>query len=249
LKSPARLGAALAAGAAIALGAPAAPALANGFALTLSWQSEAVVGKPLTIRASGTIPPPGDIAIPYWFSLDAIPTTVTTTCPPESWQGQQVAVGNGGSIVVLAARETSDAAGNFAIPVTVTPSAPGRLLLCAYTDDGATYTLAAASGILDIASAPSSQPGGVDPPDQPTPPVGGSPDRPTPPVGGSRPPSPPSYAAQGIRSCRALLAGAQARSCSRSIVRKANARCRRLHTAHARTRCLRAVRRAVRRSS
>jgi hypothetical protein len=235
VRHPARIGAALAAGATIALGAPAAPALANGFALTLSPQSAAVVGQPLTIEATGTTPPPGEIAIPYWFSLDAIPATVATTCPQESWQGRQVAVANGGSIIVLTARETSDAAGNFAIPVTVTPSAPGRVLLCAYTDDGETVTLATASSVLDIQPAPSSPPAGESgPPSQ---------------SGGSRPPSPASYVAQGIRSCRALLAGAKARSCIRSVVRRANARCRRLRTRPGRTRCLRAVRRAARRSS
>jgi hypothetical protein len=78
--------------AASALGAPAAPALAGGFTLNLAPQSEAMVGRPLIIRATGTVPPvqPGDIALPYWFSLDAIPTAVSTTCPPGPLGGRAV---------------------------------------------------------------------------------------------------------------------------------------------------------------
>src|SRR4051794_23086608 len=79
---PARICAALAA---IALGATAAPALANGFDLHLAQQSQAVVGRPMVIQATGTIPPDQTWA-PYWFSLDAIPTSVTTTCPADRWE-------------------------------------------------------------------------------------------------------------------------------------------------------------------
>ena len=224
-RHPVRTAAVLAA--AIALGAPAAPALAGVFTLNLAQQSEAVVGRPLMLLATGTVPPvqPGDITLPYWFSLDAIPTAVSTTCPPDRWEGAQFANANGGSIVVLSQSENRDAAGNFTIPVAVTPIAPGSVLLCGYTDDGEAITLANASLMLDIKAAPPSAP-----------------------RGGSRPPSPADYAAQGIRSCRALLEGSEARSCIRKVLRKANARCRRLPSRNARTRCLHAVRRAARSS-
>jgi len=223
LKRPARIGAALAAAAAvIAVTAPSAPAQATSFSLGLSTQSEAVVGRPLMIQAAGTIPA-DQVSFPYFFSLDAIPTQVTTTCPPDRWEAVQFALANGGSVVVLSQSERPDAAGNFSVPVAVTPSAPGQVLLCGYTDDGEALTLAAASMLLDIKPPPSSS--------------------------SSRPPSPASYTAQGIRSCRALLAGKEAKSCIREIVRKANARCRRLHSRHARTRCLHAVRRAKRRNA
>jgi hypothetical protein len=204
--------------AAVAFGMPAAPALAAVFTLNLAPQSEAVVGRPLVIQATGTIPPE-DVQWLYWFSLDAIPTSVTTTCPADRWQGSQFAIGSGGSIVVLTQRESPDVAGNFTIPVAITPSAAGSVLLCAYTDDGEAGTMTGTSLILDIKPASG---------------------------GGSRAPSPPEYAAQGVRSCRALLAGAEAKSCIREILRKANARCRRLHSGHARARCLSAVRRAAR---
>jgi hypothetical protein len=220
---PARICAVLAAGAAIALGAPAAPALATGFTLDLAPQSEAMVGKPLIIDATGTIPPQ-DVGFPYWFSLDAIPTSVTTTCPGDSFEGAQFANGGGGSIVVLTQSETPDLAGSFTIPVVVTPTAPGSLLMCGYTNDGGAITLANAQVIIDIEPRPSS------------------------PASGAAPP-PAAYAAQGVKSCRALLGRSGARSCIRRIVRRANGRCRRLHSGHARKRCLRAVRRAARSSA
>jgi hypothetical protein len=197
--------------AAVALGAPA-PALAGGFTLDLTPQSEAVVGRPLIIQATGTMPP-ADVGFPYFFSLDAIPTTVTTTCPPDRWEGAQFANANGGSLVVFTQAENPNVAGDFTIPVAVTPSAPGSILLCGYTDDGAAATMAGASLMLHIKRAAS---------------------------------SPPAYAAQGIRSCRALLSGRRERSCVRKIVRRANARCRRLPARRAH--CLRAVRRVARTS-
>jgi hypothetical protein len=135
----------------IALAAPATPAF-GAFSLDLSAPSTPVVGKPLILQATGTIDL-DELAFPYWFSLDAIPTSVTSTCPADRWVGAQLAESTGGSIVVLSQREAPDAAGNFSIPVGVTPTAPGSLLLCAYTDDGATATLARASMVLNIRPA------------------------------------------------------------------------------------------------
>jgi hypothetical protein len=197
---------------ALTLAAPA-PALAAGFTLDLTPQSQAVVGRPLIIQASGSMPP-ADVGFPYFFSLDAIPTTVATTCPPDRWEGAQFANANGGSLVVFTQAENPNVAGDFTIPVAVTPSAPGSVLLCGYTDDGADATLAAASLMLHIKRAPS---------------------------------GPPAYAAQGVRSCRALFTGSRERSCIRRIVRRANARCRRLPSRRAERSCLRAVRRVSRR--
>jgi hypothetical protein len=50
-------------------------------------------------------------------------------------------------------RESADASGNFALQAGATPTAPGTVLLCGYTDDGETQTLAAASLRLDIQPA------------------------------------------------------------------------------------------------
>ena len=136
----------------IALAAATSPAFASGFTLRLSAPSTPVVGKPLILEATGTIDL-DELAFPYWFSLDAIRTSVTSTCPADRWVGAQLANSTGGSIVVLSQREVPDAAGNFSIPVGVTPTAPGSLLLCGYTDDGATTTLAATSLVLNIRPA------------------------------------------------------------------------------------------------
>jgi hypothetical protein len=244
MKHPVRVCAALAAAAALA--GPATPALADGFTLKLSAPADVVVGKPVLIRADGTIPV-DELEYPYWFSLNAIPASVTTTCPQDAWAGFQVAQGAGGANLTMNQREVPDAAGNFSVPVAATPSAPGSVLLCAYTDDALTNTLAGASLILDIKPAPSSPGGGGSGPGeggsgQPGGDSGQAGDR-------SRPPSPPAYARQGIRGCRALLGGVQAKRCIRGIVRRANARCRRAHSRTARARCLRSVRRVARSES
>ena len=131
----------------------ATSAHASDFTLQLE-APPAVVGEPLILNATGTIPV-DELAYPYWFSLDAIPTSVTTTCPADRWEAVQIAQGTGGAVVVLSQRETPDATGRFTIPVGITPTAPGSVLLCGYTDDGATNTLARASLRLDITRPPS----------------------------------------------------------------------------------------------
>jgi hypothetical protein len=223
MKRHIRLGAALAASAALSLAAPAAPALADGFSLQLTPNAQAVVGRSLIIHATGTIPP-GDVGFPYYFSLDALPTRLTKVCPSDRWEGVQFAEDNGGSVVVLSQAIRPDATGTFTVPVAITPTAPGTVLLCGYTDDGAALTLASAPLMLNIQSASS------------------APVRP-------RQPTPAAYARQGIRACRALLAGPEARSCIRDIVRKANAGCRRLRSRRSEAQCLRDVRRIARRGS
>jgi hypothetical protein len=243
MKRPARIAATLAAAGAVALAAPAAPALAGGFTLQMS-APETAVGRPMVIQVTGTIPPQ-DIGFLYWFSLDAIPTSFTTTCPEDRWVGAQFAVGSGGDIVVNTASERPDETGAFSIPVAVTPSAPGSLLLCGYTDDGEATTLARSQLRLDIQPAASS-PAGGDPP--PSGPAGGAPSTPRPAGGDSRAPSPPQYARQGIRACRVLLGGRAARRCVHDIVRRANTRCRKLQGRRARARCVRSVRRVARRT-
>ena len=60
----------------VALAATARPALADGFTLELT-APPAVVGKPIAMHANGTIPL-DELASPYWFSLAAIPSSVTT---------------------------------------------------------------------------------------------------------------------------------------------------------------------------
>src|SRR5690242_19195582 len=90
--------AAVAATGLLALAAPAALANSPGFTLSLSANSAPVVGKPMIITATGTIPL-ADVEFPYWFSLDAIPTSVTTTCPDGHFEGSQLASSTGGGVI------------------------------------------------------------------------------------------------------------------------------------------------------
>ena len=230
----------------IALAGPVSAASAGGFTLSLTASSTPVVGTPMILHAAGTIPPPppGDLAFSYWFSLDAIPTTVTSTCPPDRWEGAQFANSNG-SIVVLTQLEVPDAAGNFSIPVAVTPSAPGSVLLCAYTDDGAAATLAAASLTLNIQPKQSTGTGAPQSTGTGAPQSTGSPQS----TGTGSPASIPTQVRRGIRSCLALLGRKAARSCVQSIARRANRACRRLHRPSGRTACLHAVRKIATRYS
>lgn len=201
---------------AIALAAPVSPASAAGFTVNLSAPSTPVVGKSMILQATGTIPLE-DLEFPYWFSLSAIPASALSTCPADHFAAQQVAIGTGGSIVVSTQSEVPDAAGNWSIPIGVTPTAPGALLLCAYTDDGEATTLASTSLMFNIQPASS-----------------------TPPATGRRA-TIPEDARAGIRGCRALLAHPE--GCERRVIRRANARCRRLPSRRSRTSCLRGVHR------
>jgi hypothetical protein len=200
----------------LALAAGAAPALADGFTLKLTAPAAPVVGKPMVLQATGTMPPE-DVEFPYYFSLDAIPTAVTTTCPPDRWEGVQFAQANGGTVVVLSQMLRPDASGNFSVPVAVTPTAPGSLVLCGYVDDGSLGTMAAASLPFDIQTAA--------PPRRVTPAV---------------------QVVRDIRSCRALLSGKAGRRCVHRAVKRANGRCRGLKSHRREGRCLRSVRRAAR---
>jgi hypothetical protein len=144
--------------AAIALGAQSTPSHADGFSLNLATQSEAVVGRPLVVQATGTVPrtQPGDIVLPYWYTLVAIPTSVTTTCPVDRYAGAQMANATG-SVIALSLPEVPDAAGSFQIPSAARVIAPGTVLLCGYTHDGADVTLARAQLSLNIKPAASSR--------------------------------------------------------------------------------------------
>jgi hypothetical protein len=246
-RSMMRLAAATAVAGALAVGAPAAPALGAGFTLNLSQLSDPVVGQSFMLKATGTTTPPGDIDIPYWFSLDAIPSSVTSTCPPDAWEGVQFALDNFGALVVRRQREVTDAAGNFTIPVAVTPTAPGSWLLCGYTDDGAATTVAAASMLLDIKPAPGGTPPAATPPAS-APSAAAPPPAAKPKQSGSGRVSPALEAKRTIRGCRALLDGSGLRTCVRRAIRHANARCNRLRSRRSRSACLRAVRRVGRSS-
>src|SRR4051794_12510917 len=104
------------AGAALVAAALALPASAHASAFTLhvAAPQPAVVGKPLVLRVTGTIPPQ-DLSCPYWFSLAAIPTNVVSSCPADHWEAHQIAISTGGAVLTMGQRESADASGNFAI--------------------------------------------------------------------------------------------------------------------------------------
>jgi hypothetical protein len=132
------------------MGTLVSSALAATFTLQLSAPSSAVVGHPFVIQATGT--DPTDQGALY-LEIDLIPASVTTTCPSGYLTASQLATSTGGDLVAFDQRETFDSAGNFSMPVGYTPKAPGQVLLCGYTDDGATDTLATASTIVNIQRA------------------------------------------------------------------------------------------------
>lgn len=145
----ARVVAVLAGVVAVALGASASPARAGDFTLKLSAPPAVVVGEPTLIHATGTIPVEYR-RFAYWLSVVSIRPTVMPDCPANPWDAEQIANATGGSILVLTSREVPDANGNFKVPVGISPYAPGRALICAYTDDGETHTLATASLRLTV---------------------------------------------------------------------------------------------------
>jgi hypothetical protein len=193
-----------------------------GFTLEMSVPSPVVVGHPAMLQVTGTIPE-DVVEFSYWFSLSAIPTSFTTTCPADHHVAKQFALTSGGAVIIWTQREPADATGRFSIPVAVSPTAPGSVLLCGYTDDGATHTLAAASLMLQIqpAGSPTSEPRGWR--------------------------YIPAEVRKGKRSCRALFAPSKADDCIRRLVRDANRYCRRLPARRSRGRvpARRAARRAL----
>lgn len=199
----------------VAVACQGADASAAGLTLDLSGPATLTVGRTTILQATGTVPVT-DIQLSYFFSLDAIPTSLMTTCPADRWAALQVAHDGGGSVVVLSQSEhPADAGGAFTIPVAVTPNAPGELLFCAYSDDGETRTLASDSLLVTIR-------------------------------GGAPADDAKAIRAQvvgAIRSCRALLAPGKRGDCLRLAFRRAARRCRALGTRRARTSCLRSVRR------
>jgi hypothetical protein len=138
----------------VAFGLGATPALGGTYTVNLSAPPTAVVGQPTIIQATGANP--ADDFFSSWLDVHAIPTSVLSTCPSGYLNASQVAsstFAHGGENVAIAQREDVDSAGNFSMPIGYTPRMPGRFLICAYTNDGATATLATASLILDVQGA------------------------------------------------------------------------------------------------
>lgn len=136
--------------------ATASPALADepGYTMNLTAPPTATVGQPIIMQASGSNPPTDFFS--SWLDVHAIPTSVLSACPAGYLNSAQVAESasaQGGEIIALGQREQVDAAGNWAMPIAYSPRVAGRFLICAYSNDGATYTFVARSHTLNVAAA------------------------------------------------------------------------------------------------
>jgi hypothetical protein len=151
---------AAAAGVLVAFAAGTTPALGATYTLNLSAPPTAVIGQPMIIQATGANP--ADDFFSSWLDVDAIPTSVLSTCPSGYLNASQVAsstFAQGGENLATALREDVDSAGSFSMPIGYTPRTPGRFLICAYTNDGATATLTTASLTLDVQGTGTPAPG------------------------------------------------------------------------------------------
>jgi hypothetical protein len=140
----------------LGLGVGATPALGQTHTLNLSGPSTAAVGQPIIIQASGSNEQEPIVDFSSYLTVVAIPTSVLSACPADYSSGKQVALSSsaqGGEVLDEFHREDEDAAGNFSMPVAYTPGTPGRFLICGYTDDAATTTLATASLALTVEAA------------------------------------------------------------------------------------------------
>ena len=134
-----------------AFGVASSTALADTFTLSLSLPSSGTVGKALVVTATGT--DPTDAGALY-LEIDAIPTSLATTCPSGYLNGSQLASSSpDGALVAFDQPEVFDSSGSFSNVNGYTPNATGRVLFCGYTDDGSGDTLAIASMSTKITAA------------------------------------------------------------------------------------------------
>jgi hypothetical protein len=138
----------------LGLGVGATPALGQTHTLNLSAPSStAAVGQTIIIQASGSNEQEPIVDFSSYLTVVAIPTSVLSACPADYSSGKQVALSSGtqgGEVLDEFHSEEEDAAGNFSMPVAYTPGTPGRFLICGYSDDAATTTLARASLALNV---------------------------------------------------------------------------------------------------
>ena len=134
-----------------AFGIGSSTALADTFTLNLSLPSSGTVGRALVVTASGN--DPTDAGALY-LEIDAIPTSLATTCPGGYLNAEDLATSTpDGALVTLEQPESFDSSGNFSNVNAWVPAAAGTFLLCSYTDDYALDTLAMTSKTANITSA------------------------------------------------------------------------------------------------
>ena len=153
--APARISK-LAAAAALCLAAMAGPAWAQteGHALDLTGPATATVGQPIVFQATGSYPSTDFFS--SWLDIHAIPASVVSSCPVPYLNASQLSgatSAQGGDTVAIAQRANGDAAGRYSQPFAFTPRVAGQLLICAYANDGATWTHAMDQQLLTVRSA------------------------------------------------------------------------------------------------
>jgi hypothetical protein len=131
----------------------ASSAQAYSFSIGVTGPSSMTVGQTALLDVSGQNPTP-DYPDYYWFStwlsVDVIDGGIVAGCPATQEAGKQLALATGGDYLVFAQREPVDWNGAWSVPVGYTPGGPGKALICAYSDDGSTNTLAKAQAIIDV---------------------------------------------------------------------------------------------------
>lgn len=139
--------------AATALAAAASPALAApGYSISVSGPSTGSVGKTILLNVSGTNPTPEESWFNSYMEVNAIPAGVMPSCPTEYLQATQIAeasFGSGGDHLAGPQIEVRDPAGSWSAAVAFTPTAPGRMLICAYSEN-LTSTLAMTQHAINV---------------------------------------------------------------------------------------------------
>jgi hypothetical protein len=136
----------------LASGIVASSAHADTFTLSMSSASSGTVGSAVVITATGNDSPDAGA---LYLEIDAIPTTLSSSCPGGySNAGELASSTSQGALVSFDEREDYDASGNFSNVNAWLPNSAGQYLLCGYTDDGALDTLAIASKVVNVTTAP-----------------------------------------------------------------------------------------------
>jgi hypothetical protein len=108
----------------------------------------------MILHVTGSTPPPAEYWFPSWLEADAIPARVLQVCPDGYADAWQIAHDAGGESLAFAQLVNVDATGAFANIVAFTPKASGAWLICGYTENGLTGTLAGAALTVDVQPAP-----------------------------------------------------------------------------------------------
>jgi hypothetical protein len=130
--------------------APTTPS--TDFTLRISAPQTVYIGRPGIIKVFGTIPL-RSVHLPYFVVVVSISPKVMSSCPAQSWDAKQIA-GATGTVLVHSSSAVPDTNGAFMIPVGIRPFAPGRTIVCAYTNDGAAVTLARVGQLVTVKRLP-----------------------------------------------------------------------------------------------